>query len=86
MPPDPRLSSLTQHGHRFLPLACSRGLFPSRCPSVSALFFYPPISLAGHQFGFAIPSLSLGGASDVAEENRYPFYVFIISQIKKLMN
>lgn len=54
-------------------------------PSVRALFFYHLISL-GHWFSFAIPSLSLGGASVVAEENRYPFYVFIISQIKKLMN
>lgn len=40
-------------------------------------------SLAGRWFGFAVPTLSLSGASVVAEENRYPFYVFIISQIKK---
>ncbi|TNN42701.1 hypothetical protein EYF80_047094 [Liparis tanakae] len=33
---------------------------------------YPLISLAGHWFGFAIPSLSLGGASVVAEENSHP--------------
>lgn len=33
--------------------------------------------------GFAVPTLSLSGASVVAEENRYPFFVFIISQIKK---
>lgn len=65
----------------------TRPLSPSPCPSVRALYvFHPLISLAGHWFGFAIPSLSLGGASVVAEENRYPFYVFIISQIKKLMN
>lgn len=65
----------------------TRPLLPCPCPSVRALFFfYLFISLAGHWFGFAIPSLSLGGASVVAEENRYPFYVFIISQIKKLMN
>lgn len=63
----------------------TRLLFPSPCTSVGAVF-YDLISLAGHRFGFAIPSLSLGGASDVAEENRYPFYVFIISQIKKQMN
>lgn len=43
--------------------------------------FHP--SLAGRWFGFAVPTLSLSGASVVAEENRYPFYVFIISQIKK---
>lgn len=59
---------------------------PLARPFVLSFFFYPLISLAGHWFGFAIPSLSLSGASVVAEENRYPFYVFIISQIKKLMN
>lgn len=87
-PPSFRPPSFTLHGHWFLPLTCSLGLLchlPARLfvlSSSSTLF----VSLAGHWFGFAIPSLSLGGASVVAEENRYPFYVFIISQIKKLMN
>lgn len=87
-PPSFRLSSFTLHGHQSLPLRVStRPLLPPPCPSARALFVsYPLTSLAGHWFGFALPSLSLGGASVVAEENRYPFYVFIISQIKKLMN
>lgn len=83
------LTSLLHFARTSVPASRSftRPLLPSPCPSVRALFFfYPLISLAGHWFGFAIPSLSLGGASVVAEENRYPFYVFIISQIKKLMN
>lgn len=68
------------------PRLFARPLLPSPRPSVRALFLYRLTSLAGHWFGFAVPTLSLGGASVVAEENRYPFYVFIISQIKKTMN
>lgn len=87
-PPSFRPPSFTLHGHWFLPLTCSLGLL---CHLPACLFVLSSsstlfVSLAGHWFGFAIPSLSLGGASVVAEENRYPFYVFIISQIKKLMN
>lgn len=82
-------TSLLHFARTSAPASClfTRPLLPSPCPSVRALFFFCPfISLAGHWFGFAIPSLSLSGASVVAEENRYPFYVFVISQIKKLMN
>lgn len=85
-PPPSPLPSFILYGHRSLPLTCSLGLSCYLPARLFVLFFYPLISLAGHWFSFAIPSLSLGGASVVAEENRYPFYVFIISQIKKLMN
>lgn len=83
--PVSRPPSSTPHGHQCLTLTRStRPLSPSPRPSVraSALF----TSLAGRWFGFAVPMLSHGGASVVAEENRYPFYVFIISQIKKPKN
>lgn len=85
-PPGSRPRSFTLQRSVSASRPSARPLSPSPRLSVRALFFHPLTSLAGHWFGFAVPTRSLSGASVVAEENRYPFYVFIFSQIKKPMN
>lgn len=69
------------------PMSQRWSLAPARsrpsCPSVRSLS--PFVSLSW-LVDFSLLLLSHGGASVVAEENRYPFYVFIITQIKMLTN